>query len=198
MDENRNVWRQFYEKSLKRPHSQRTEYSIALNESSCHVAIDCGCGAGSDIAYLISQGYQVHGFDLNPDCIAICNERFALDELVKISQASFENFAYPKSGAIIANSSLFFAEPTSFKKTWRSMISNLAIGGVFVGDFMGKHDSWASGYRSCTAPLTEQQVADLFLNFEIIKFHERNEFGKTSLGKTKKWHTYSVVAVKRA
>ena len=62
---------------------------------------------------------------------------------------------------------------------------------------MGDKDSWASNYRSPTTPLSESQVRDLFTGFEIIKFTERDEEAKTSLGKLKHWHMYSVIAVKR-
>lgn len=197
MNENTEIWRQYYEKALNRKHSPRTEFAIKLNDSGVNVAIDCGCGTGSDIAYFEKQGYQVHGFDINPDSISICRDRFGNNALVDITRASFDNFDYPKSGVIVANSSLFFAEPEAFKKTWFSITSSLNVGGVFAGDFMGINDSWASGYRSSTMPLTKPQVTDLFVNFEVIRFHEHNEQGKTSLGKIKQWHTFSVIAVKR-
>ncbi len=71
-------------------------------------------------------------------------------------------------------------------------------GGVFAGDFMGYEDSWANQYRSPTTPLSSAEVNDLFEGFEIIRFHERDEKAKTALGKMKHWHTYSIVAIKRA
>ena len=198
MDKNTQIWRQFYRKSITKPHLPRTECVVELNESDCYVAIDCGCGTGSDIAHLASLGYQTHGFDINTDAISICTQRFKNEPLVTISQAAFENFEYPTTGAILAYSSLFFAEPDCFSKTWLSITSTLVIGGVFIGDFMGEQDSWAGTYRTSTAPLTKHQVTELFMNFEIINFYERKEFGKTSLGKIKKWHTFSVIAVKRS
>ncbi|MCX8951658.1 class I SAM-dependent methyltransferase [Vibrio parahaemolyticus] len=197
MNENTEIWRQYYEKALARPHSKRTEFAVRLNESNLNVAIDCGCGTGSDIQYLEHQGYQVHGFDINPDSVVICRDRFGSNSLVDISESSFELFDYPKAGLVIANSSLFFAEPSLFESTWYSIKSSIAVGGVFAGDFMGKKDSWAANYRSPTTPLLESQVRALFSGFEIVRFFERDEKAKTSLGKMKHWHTYSVVAVKR-
>ncbi len=72
MDENTEIWRQYYEKALSRPYSKRTEFAVRLIESSLKVATDCGCGTGHDIDYLEQQGFQVHGFDINPDSVAIC------------------------------------------------------------------------------------------------------------------------------
>jgi len=148
-------------------------------------------------SYISKLGYKVQGFDINPDSTAICNERFANDPLVTITEASFEGFMYPKCGVVIANSSLFFADPAQFKMTWKRIIDSLQLGGVFAGDFMGLNDSWAFGFRSPTTPMNKLEVEALFNNFEIVRFHERDEIGKTAIGKTKHWHTFSVVAIKR-
>ncbi|MCK6264897.1 class I SAM-dependent methyltransferase [Vibrio sp. ZSDE26] len=197
MDINTDIWRQYYEKALTRLHSKRTEFAVRLNESNLKVATDCGCGTGSDVEYLEQQGYQVHGFDINPDSVAICRDRFRSKPLVNIAESSFESFDYPKSGVVIANSSLFFADPDQFEVTWSNIKSSIEVGGVFVGDFMGFKDSWAENYRSPTTPLTESEVMSLFTEFEIVRFFERDEEAKTSLGRMKHWHTYYVVAIKR-
>ncbi|MDC5851633.1 class I SAM-dependent methyltransferase [Vibrio europaeus] len=197
MDENSDIWRQYYEKALAKPHLKRTEFVVELNKSSAKVAIDCGCGTGGDIDYLLGQGYQVHGFDVNPDAIAICRDRFGRNALADISQSSFEDYDYPQCGLVIANNSLFFADPSRFLRTWEKIESSLVEGGVFAGDFMETKDSWANNYRSPTTPLTESEVRALFSNFEIIRFVERDEKAETALGRQKHWHTFSVVAVKR-
>ncbi|MGL6313174.1 class I SAM-dependent methyltransferase [Vibrio sp. WXL103] len=197
MDENAEIWRQYYEVALSRQHSKRTEFAVRLNESNLKVAVDCGCGVGSDIQYLERQGYKVYGFDINQDSIAICRERFCFNSSVELSKSSFESFHYPRAGIVIANSSLFFAEPHQFKATWNKLRSSIQIGGVFAGDFMGERDSWATNFRNPTTPLSELEVRSQFLGFEIIRFSERDEKSMTSLGKLKHWHTYSVVAVRQ-
>lgn len=197
MDKNSEIWRHYYEKALSRSHLKRTEFAVRLNESNLKVATDCGCGTGSDIQYLEQQGFQVHGFDINSDSVAICRDRFASKSLVDISESSFEFFDYPKSSVVIANSSLLFADPVHFESTWNNIKSSIEVGGVFAGDFMGIKDSWAQNYRSPTAPLSESEVKGLFSDFDIIRFFERDEKAKTSLGRMKHWNTYSVVAVKR-
>ncbi|EEX92344.1 SAM-dependent methyltransferase [Vibrio orientalis CIP 102891 = ATCC 33934] len=197
MDENSQIWRQYYEKARSRPHLKRTELAVRLNESDLKVATDVGCGTGSDIEYLEQQGFQVHGFDINPDSVAICRDRFKSKSLVDIVESSFESFDYPKSAVVIANSSLFFVDPDQFEATWSRIKSSIEIGGVFAGDFMGFKDSWAKNYRSPTTTLSESEVKALLSDFEIVRFFERDENAKTSLGRIKHWHTYSVVAVKR-
>jgi len=197
MDENTELWRQYYEKALNRNHNQRTEKAVTLNQSGVKVAIDCGCGTGCDITFLLQHGYRVHGFDINSDSVTICRDRFMDNAGIEISQNTFESFQYPQSGIILANSSLFFANPSDIEGIWVNIESSLQVGGVFAGDFMGNNDSWASGYRSPTSPLEISQIKAFLTDFELLEFDERNELGKTSLGKTKWWHTYSVLAVKR-
>ncbi|MFC3853203.1 methyltransferase domain-containing protein [Salinispirillum marinum] len=75
MDANKDIWRQYYGKALGRKHAPKTELALKLNTTGLHVAVDCGCGTGSDIAYMAEQGYLVQGFDMNPDAVAICHER---------------------------------------------------------------------------------------------------------------------------
>ena len=194
---NDKIWRKYYEKSLSKMHSPRTELAIKLNDSNVKIAIDIGCGTGSDTAYILKLGYQVHSFDINPDSTAICVERFSNNPLVTITESSFESFEYPKCGVVIGNSSLFFAEPIQFKVTWESIVESIEKGGVFAGDFMGINDSWASGFRTSTTPMSRLEVEALFKDFEIIHFYERDEIGQTAIGQTKHWHTFSVVALKQ-
>ncbi|MFT2109742.1 class I SAM-dependent methyltransferase [Marinomonas sp. 2405UD68-3] len=196
MDENTDIWRKYYEKELLRPHSKRTAFAVTLNASNSQVAIDCGCGTGNDIEFLELCGYHVHGFDINPDAIAMCQDRFNMKPRVAITESSFESFVYPKAGVVIANSSLFFADPTLFGTTWNNIKSSVNIGGVFAGDFMGRKDDWAKEYRCPTVSLLESEVRSLFSGFDVVKFSERDEAAKTSLGRMKHWHTYSVIAVK--
>ncbi|MCL6271379.1 hypothetical protein M3P05_15770 [Sansalvadorimonas sp. 2012CJ34-2] len=61
---------------------------------------------------------------------------------------------------------------------------------------MGLNDSWAQKSIHTTNPMARDQVANLFDQFEIIRFRERDEEGTTALGVQKQWHTYSVIARK--
>ncbi|ELA3117890.1 class I SAM-dependent methyltransferase [Vibrio vulnificus] len=193
----RENWRKFYEKALNRPHSTRTERAVSLDASSIKVAIDCGCGTGSDIKYLTSQGYKVFGFDINPESIAICRDRFGDELNVNVVQSSFCEFEYADASLIIANASLFFVDPAQFQAVWTSIDTSLVKGGVFAGDFMGKNDSWANDFHAPITTLAKDELLNLFSNFDIIEFNERDEDGTTMVGDTKHWHIYSVVAVKR-
>lgn len=197
MQHQQQIWQQYYQQALSRRHHPRTEFVVRSQASGYRVAIDCGCGTGSDIAYLAEQGYQVIGFDVNEDAVAIASRRFQTDPRVEIQQSSFETFDYPGAGVVLANDSLYFADGEQFAVTWQKIQCCLQVGGVFAGDFMGNKDSWAQGHHTPTHPMTRDQVQQLFDGFEILRFVERDETGMTALGRSKHWHTFSVVAIKR-
>ncbi|MBC3622090.1 class I SAM-dependent methyltransferase [Vibrio metschnikovii] len=194
---NNDSWRKFYEKAIDRPHSPRTERAASLNETSVKIAIDCGCGTGNDINYLNTVGYEVFGFDIDSDSVALCKDRFGEDLSVNIVQSSFKEFEYVDASLIIANASLFFVAPTHFQSVWTSIENSLINGGVFAGDFMGKNDSWVNNFHMPLTTLTKDELLNLLSNFDVIEFNERDEDGTTMIGDLKHWHIYSVVAVKR-
>ena len=60
MENNDKIWQKYYQKVLSKAHAPRTEFAIKLNKSKLKIAIDMGCGTGSDSAYMAQLGYQVH------------------------------------------------------------------------------------------------------------------------------------------
>ena len=43
-----------------------------------YAAVDCGCGAGADIAYLRENGFSVHGFDIEEESIRRCRRGLSM------------------------------------------------------------------------------------------------------------------------
>lgn len=189
-------WEAYFRRVMFQPHCPLIELAASLNTEHPHVAIDCGCGTGSAIAYLAGRGYQVHAFDAHDKAVQACTERFLGNPKVNISEATFENYTYPSANLVIANSSLFFCEPTAFDAVWNRIATALAIGGIFCGDFMGDKDSWAGDPTRTQTVMTSDRVAMLFSQFDILKWVERDELGMTALGQSKHWHTLTVVARK--
>ncbi len=188
---------QYYDKTQHFSHRPKTETAVNLDKTDIKVAIDLGCGSGRDIAFLLNHDYCVHAVDINPDSIRHCTTTFPNEETLHLTESSFESYHYPRSSLVVANSSLFFAQPEHFSQTWHKIQTCIASQGVFAGDFMGTKDDWANISQRVTTSLTKAQVLALFSEFDIIEFKERDELGKTVLGETKHWHIFSVVAVKK-
>jgi SAM-dependent methyltransferase len=187
---------EYYEKVINFPHRPLLEWAATLNQSSIQTAIDCGCGTGSDSAYLAQLGYKVHCFDINSKSIEICRKRFSTQPNISVLESSFESFRYPKAGLVVAHSSLFFCDPAALSDSWWMISKSIQSGGVCCGDFMGLNDSWAENSNHTITALSEAQISSLLKPFEILKFTERDEAGRTAVGKSKHWHTYTVVARK--
>lgn len=168
------------------------------------VAIDCGCGAGNDIAYLRSQGFLVYGFDIEEESISRCRKRFKDDAEVVLSQTAFNAYNYPDASLIVADASLFFCSEQEFAGVWYKITNALAEDGIFYGSFLGPEDTMASpnyreeSYWPDILVLSEVKVKDLFKYYKINSFTEYKAPGKTFDGKLHQWHIFSVVASKQS
>ncbi len=187
----------YYDRVLAFPHRRQTETALSLNTSGIRIAIDCGCGTGSDMAFLLENGYEVHGFDNHPKSIEVCSRRFSDNPKARVSESSFAEFCYPACGLVIANASLFFCAPGEFLAVWGKIVDAIELGGIFCGDFMGPNDSWLTDSCYTLTSLQEGEVKALFSGFEIVHFFENEWEGETAMGRTKHWHTFHVIARKK-
>ena len=72
----------------------------------------------------------------------------------------------------------------------------LLKGGYFVGNFFGKKDSWVKQNKYLIF-LSENEVKDLFTDFELIQFNEIEKDAKIASGEEKHWHIYDIIARKK-
>jgi len=166
------------------------------------IAIDCGCGAGRDIEYLLDHGFVVHAFDIETDSIVRCKKRFDGKDNVFLSQDGFNSFSYPHSSLVLADASLFFCPEGEFNEVWSKINKSLSPGGVFVGSFLGPGDTMANpGYRKelfwpDVLVFNEVELRSKFNKFEIINWTEHNLDGTTEQGRLHHWHIFSIIAKK--
>jgi len=89
----------YFASTKDRPTRADLESSVALADrvqtDGRRIAVDCGCGAGADIAYLRSQGYSVYAFDVEAEAIRLCGERFSVDDEVHLTQSTFAELTIP-------------------------------------------------------------------------------------------------------
>lgn len=164
------------------------------------IAIDCGCGAGSDIAFLRTQGFTVHAFDIEQCAIDRCRQRFAGDQNVHLERACFNTFSYPRASLIVADASLFFCREEDFQGVWGKIRESLLPGGVFTGSFLGRDDSMAqpTGTRSALWPevliADADRVQDWMQGLEVISLTEYRNAGHAPGGGAHQWHLFPVIA----
>ena len=167
------------------------------------IAIDCGCGAGADIEYLVATGFKVYGFDIEDEAIARCNKRFKNNNDVILTKADFSSYQYPRASLVVADASLFFCPKTEFDSVWNRIYECLYSNGIFCGSFLGPEDSMAgpidnkSKFWPEISVFNEQEVKEMFKDYDICRFTEHKTSGKTHQGIPHDWHIYSVVARKK-
>lgn len=177
--------------------------AVSLVEGN-KAAIDCGCGAGSDISFLRSHGFLVHAFDIEEEAISRCGKRFENDNGVHLSLASFISYNYPNASLIVADASLFFCSKEEFGEVWNKITDALLPKGIFTGSFLGPEDTMArrdynrEPYWPDVLVFSKEEVKDLFCDYKIDSFTEHRTSGKTPDGQPHQWHIFSVVATKES
>lgn len=177
-------------------------HAISLIDEE-RIAIDCGCGAGSDIAFLRKNDFTVYAFDIEDDSILRCKERFKDDCKVSLFQDGFSSFAYPRASLVVADASLFFCPPAEFKDVWKNISKSLMPNkGVFCGSFLGPDDTMVGpdydkeAFWPEVTVFNEEELRKNFTGYEINKWTEHKVSGETSNGTPHNWHIFSVVAKK--
>jgi SAM-dependent methyltransferase len=197
-------WIKYYDITRVKTPPRKTLVTAIENFSNENIifsklAIDLGCGSGSDSIELLRHGWSVLAIDFQS--AAITNLLFSahqlslLDNILKTKICSFETLtSLPPAYLINASFSLPFLNPDSFYKLWEIILIALHPGGRFSGSFFGIHDSWNT--RSDMTFFKHEEIYDLFAQFKIEFFDEEEQDGPDALGYIKHWHKYLVVAKK--
>ena len=181
----------------------RQDLTFAINiVGDLKIAIDCGCGAGTDIKYLLEKGFKVYGFDIEDESISRCKKRFKNNKDVILSKAGFSSYKYPRASLVVADASLFFCPKADFDYVWENIYEALYPNGIFCGSFLGPEDTMAGPeydkgkFWPDISIFDEKEVMEIFKDYEICRFTEHRTSGKTPLGIPHDWHIFSVVAKK--
>lgn len=175
------------------PKNIRTFLNMKVKPGIC---IDLGCGAGRDTVFLIKNGWKVIAIDKEDTEKMI---RSSLNEKQQDSlefvKEDFKDVILRPCNLLVANASLSFCSKENFSELWNKIVNSISKDGYFVGNFFGINDTWAN--RPNMTFFTKEEVIRLFSSFEIIKFKEVEENGKTALGVEKHWHVFNVIAKKK-
>ena len=121
---------------------------------------------------------------------------------VILSKAGFGSFKYPKASLVVADASLFFCPKIEFDYVMNNIYDCLYPNGIFCGSFLGPQDTMTSPdyvttvYWPATSIFTENEVREIFKDYQICRFTEYKTSGKTPQGIPHNWHIFSVVARK--
>ncbi len=171
-------------------------YDRENEDEAQHIANDIGCGHGADTLELLKRGWKVNAFDSESEGLLILKESVNnnwLDRLTIFNQ-KFENIIMPDCNLVNASYSLPFCSPDNFKELWNKILICIKNNGRFTGNFFGENDEWSFNKKMTFH--CKKEIAELFDNFNVEYFHERDEDGATAEGTPKHWHVFSVIAKK--
>lgn len=192
-------WEEYYKKfENKQPRPLLIEVLELVKFTPGMTAIDLGCGAGVDTLHLLRSQWNVVAVEKETSGIEMIQK--GLDENLKarlsLIQSSFEDLNdLPSVNLVFASLSIPFCRPEFFRHLWKILEKSILPNGHFAGNFFGPDDEWVQ--QKGLSGITAEGLRELFKNFEIIKWDEKNEIGPTALGPNKNWHIFTVIAKKR-
>ncbi|MBX7144496.1 MAG: hypothetical protein K1X79_08615 [Oligoflexia bacterium] len=196
------LWTQYYlnREKFKQP-SPLLEVAIRhLPRHGTKCALDLGSGNGNDSLFLLKQGFCVHAFDAQRAAIArlkrVTPKRFKSH--LKTRVIRFEDIRrpdLPELSIVNASLSIFYSRRSSFGQLWRNLSYKLHTGGIFCGQFIGPHDSWAP--KVGMTALARNELLRILNESQIIELTENENDSGMLAGNAKHWHIFHVIACKR-
>ena len=159
------------------------------------VAVDLGCGAGTETLALLERGWAVTAVDGAPEAIARLRASVAPEAVAQLTTvvSPFHEVELPDADFVYASLSLPFCAPGEFREVWRRLRKALRPRAIFAGHFFGPNDSWAE-----TPDMTfhtREELDGLFAGFDMHMLKEQDEDGEAVSG-PKHWHVFHVIASK--
>lgn len=195
-----NGWEEYYRAIKGRPPRQllfdALTYFASDSAQPQLLAIDLGCGDGTETAVLLERGWNVLAIDGQPASVEYLLTKIPEQQKTRLRTqiTKFEEVSLPSVDLVHASLSLPFCSPEHFDAFWTKIVQAIKPGGRFAGQFFGLRDSWADSPDMTFH--TEEQVRKMLENFEIEYFHETDEDGSAVSG-PKHWHIFTVIARKR-
>jgi SAM-dependent methyltransferase len=196
------AWEEYYRAIEGRPVRPLFLEAIELlptREDTDHalIAIDLGCGDGTETRSLLARGWTVIAADAAAEAVTRLLAAVTPETATRLTThvAPFHELELPDGDFVYAGLSLPFCAPHEFDETWPRIERALRPEGVFAGHFFGPHDSWASTPGMTFH--TRQDLDGLLARFNVRVLREEDEDGQAVSG-PKHWHVFHVIASKRS
>lgn len=194
--EEETKWNRYQEKTFNRPPHKILLQALKYFHGFKGYSIDLGCGAGNDTIELLRNGWEVLAIDNNPYSFEKIKSKLDEKQLDKLEtkKEDFEKLELPKADLINASFSIPFCKPESFDRLWNNIVGAININGRFSGNFLGNRDGWCRNEKMTFFNIND--IQELFNQFEIEYFEEKEYDGKTTQENIKHWHFFNVIAKK--
>jgi tellurite methyltransferase len=201
--DDKSIWPAYYERLEGRAPRDlflRLLGSVDQNaapQAQPRLAIDLGCGDGTESAVLLQRGWRVLAIDSEREAIRRLEQKVTAEQRSRLETriADFEEVALPKADLIYAGLSLPFCTPTAFPTLWQKIVAALHGGrGRFAGQLFGERDDWAGDPRMTF--LSADAARGLLNGLEIEHFEEFDGERGTAMQGMKRTHAFEIIVRK--
>lgn len=187
-------WERYYQKNKGRPLRALYSHAIVLAPPTAKIAMDLGCGIGTEVLDLLSRGFEVHAVDQEPQAIELLNS--LVEERrnkLHMHLSSLESLTtWPPTDFLFAYHSFPFCRPEQFRAVVDKALTSISTGGIFVASFFGPEDEWVKENK--VVGVSAEEVKSKLTSFEILHFEETKKIGPTALEGDKMWNIIDVIA----
>jgi SAM-dependent methyltransferase len=171
-------------------------FGAASAGSPHRVAVDLGCGDGTDTLALLAAGWTVTAIDASPLFPDFLMPRVPDDDRGRLTVqiADFRSAVLPACDLLHAAFSLFFCPADDFGGLWQRIRTAVRPGGRIACHLLGPQDSWVVRRgQEARSWHTREQVDALLADFVVERLDETAEEGWSCSGE-KFWHLWRVLA----
>ena len=188
-------WGAYHRNSVNLPPRPLLVSALAELGSVGH-AIDIGCGSGRDTLYLLQMGWSVEALDNNHAALDLLIKRVPrhLRTRLMCTAVSMEDVDLHPARLVNAAFSLPFCRPQHGPALWDKIARALEPSGIFVGQFFGPGDEWAS---SGLWTVSRAQLEHMLSGWTVLQIAEFEGLKTTSAGENKQSHIFDVIARSR-
>jgi SAM-dependent methyltransferase len=191
-------WIEYYERVAANPRPPRELFFRTIkrlkNEGVVNgVAVDLGCGIGTETMELLRQGWHVLSVDAQQEAIDYLGQHMP-DEYKDRWQSfcgSFETVDFPECEFIWAGNCLPFCPPEHLNTVLTNIVNALKPGGRFSGDFFGPRHTWANNENLNF--FAKDDLISAFPTLEVEFWNEGEGELITTLDELVNWHAHTIV-----
>lgn len=187
-------WEEYFKKFTGRPpRPQLVKALTHINKPG--IAVELGSGAGRDALHLLQEGWHVYAVEKESAGLTMLQKDLPQElrsRFIPMAKSFEEINELPQNDFTYASFSLPFCKPESFTQLWSAVERSLKPGGYFTGNFFGPEDEWAK--HGDLSIHSEGELRNLFKDYEILHWEEKNEMAPTAAGPLKHWHLFTIIA----
>ena len=190
-------WAEYYRRLSGRPPRPLALRATELKPAP-GLALDLGCGDGTETVFLLEQGWSVVAVDREPAALELTSERAGGTGMLTVQIADLVDYEPPKADLILASATLPFVPGEHFASVWARLRYALKTSGLLAVHLFGNRDSWSEGEDSVEGMTFHSRAAaeKILRGLDVLQLQEHEYDGGSGRG-PKHWHRFDIIARQR-